>query len=441
MSPLFPDLLEPTSPETPLSDRIPEGKPRLLKANRQQWFFRATTMEDLLPPDHIARAIWSVVEPLELPGFLAEIRSVEGHEGAPAIDPHLLLAVWVYAFSEGVGSARAVDRLCDQHDGYRWILGGVTVNYHTLSDFRGRNPAAMEDLFAEILAGLDQAGLVDLEQVAQDGMRVRASAGAASFRRQPTVQHSLELAALRVRHLAQELEAPDTTPQPDAPSTRQRAAALRAARDQQRRLTKAMDELAKVRETRGKDPDEARVSTTDPECRVMKMADGGFRPAFNVQFATSCANQVILGVDVSNQGTDRGQLVPMLDQLKRRHGKLPTELLVDGGYAAHAAIEEATTRGIVVYAPVRQSTKNSTHEPHDGDSAAIVEWRKRMDSERAREIYPLRAATAECVNALARLRSVTQLRLRGLEKVRSFALLIAITHNIFRWRSLAPAVV
>ena len=447
MSPLFSDLLDVAIPEqSSTSKPAPVGKPRLLTPHRDQLFWQPMKLDDLLPADHVARAMWSVVEQLAMPAFLDDIRSVEGHEGAPAIDPHLLLAVWVYAFSEGIGKARAVDRFCDQHDGYRWILGGVSVNYHTLSDFRWKNPAALEALFTEILAALDQAGVVHLEQVAQDGMRVRASAGAASFRRQPTVERSLALAEDRVRQLAQEVDAPDEPQKPDGPeggagrSARQQAAAVRAAREQQERLTQAMDELAKLRvaaEAVGKDPEEVRVSTTDPEARVMKMADGGFRPAFNVQFATSCADQLILGVDVINTGSDQGQMLPMLDQLEQRFGKLPTELLVDGGFAAFGAIEEATGRGVCVYAPVKKGKQ--PHEPHPGDSPAIANWRVRMGTDQAHQIYPLRAATAECVNALARLRSVTQFVLRGLKKVRSLAILMAIAHNIFRWRALVPA--
>jgi hypothetical protein len=324
--------------------------------------------------------------------------------------------------------------LCEQHDGYRWLLGGVSVNYHTLSDFRWKQPRALEQLFTDILAGLVQAELVDFEQVAQDGMRVRASAGAASFRRQPTLERSLALAEEQVRRLAKELEAPDG---PNAPSARQQAAATRVARERQERLVKAMEELPKVRAARGKDPEEARVSTTDPEARVMNMADGGFRPACNVEFATDCAHQVILGVDVTNIGSDMGQLLPMLDQVERRCGKLPKEMLVDGGFAAGQAIEDAAKRGVSVYAPVKKG--KSPHEPHPGDSPAIADWRVRMGTDHAREIYPLRAATAECVNALARLRSVTQFRLRGLNKVRPLAFLMAIAHNIFRWRTLMPA--
>ena len=433
MTPLFPDL-PPVNPEAGTSK--PSGKPRLQTANRTQLFWQPTNLEELLPAEHLARAIWSVVEDLDLSAFTADIRAVEEHEGRPAIDPHLLLAVWLYAFSEGVGSARAVDRLCHQHDAYRWILGGVSVNYHTLSDFRWKHPLALEQLFTDILAGLIHAELVSFEQVAQDGMRVRASAGADSFRRQPTLEQSLTQAEEHVQRLAQQVDAPDRSPEPGA--ARQQAAAKRAARERQERLTKALEELPKVRAARVKDPEEARVSMTDPEARVMKMADGGFRPAYNVQFVTDCTHQIILGVEVTNIGADQGQLLPMLDQLERRCQRLPKDVLVDGGYLAMQAIIDAAERGVLVYAPLRKSKQ--PHEPHPDDPPAIADWRLRMDSERAREIYPLRAATAECVNALARLRSLTQFRLRGLDKVRPLTFLMAIAHNLFRWRTLKPAI-
>ncbi len=432
MTPLFPDFpSDETAAESPLEGMSP---PRLLKANRSQLFLRPTSLEDSLPPDHLARTVWELVADLDLSGLLAHVRAVEGHRGHPAIDPRLLLAVWAYGLSQGVGSARALDRLCTEHDAYRWLLGGVTVNYHTLSDFRGQHADALEALFSDILAALQFDGLVTLERVAQDGMRVRASAGDASFRREATLQQCLTDAQAHVRKLAAQLDAADTSPSP-----RRRKAAERAARERLQRVRQALAELPKIRTAQKvKDPENARASMTDPEARVMKMGDAGFRPAFNVQFATDCASQLIVGVDVVNTGSDRAQLLPMLDQLERRFHRLPGVMLADGGFASHLAVEQTDQRGVLLYAPVEQSKIRGLdrYTPRADDSPAVAQWRQRMATPEAHDIYKDRAATAECVNALARLRGLRCFLLRSLQKVRCFTLLVTIVHNLLRSHSL-----
>lgn len=433
MNPLFPDF---PSDETATAESSParSGTPRLLKANRDQLFLRPTSLEDLLPADHLARTVWDLIADVDMSGWVAHVRAVEGHQGHPAIDPRLLLAVWAYGLSQGVGSARALDRLCSEHDAYRWLLGGVTVNYHTLSDFRGQHADALEGLFSDILAALQFDGLVTLNRVAQDGMRVRASAGDASFRREATLQQCLTEAQAHVRKLATQLDAADK-----APSPRQRKAAERTARERLQRVRQALAELPKIRAAQKvKDPENARASTTDPDARVMKMGDAGFRPAFNVQFATDCESQLIVGVDVVNTGSDRAQLLPMLDQLERRFHRLPGAMLADGGFASHLAVEQTDQRGVTLYAPVEQSKIRGLdrHMPRPDDSPAVAQWRQRMATPQAHDIYKDRAATAECVNALARLRGLRCFLLRGLQKVRCFTLLVAVVHNLLRSHSL-----
>lgn len=250
--------------------------PRILEANRTQVLLRPTDLESLLPADHPARALWACAERLDLTAFYAPIAAVEGVAGRPAIDPKILLALWLYATSEGVGSAREVARLCEAHDAYRWICGGVHVNYHTLSDFRVAHQAALDAVLTETLAVLLKEGLITLTRVAQDGTRIRASAGAASFRRETSLHRCLMEAEAQVRRCAAEDDATVATR-----TARQAAAQARAARERQARVAQALAQLPAVRAAK-KTPAaraEARVSTTDPEARVMKMADGGFRPA------------------------------------------------------------------------------------------------------------------------------------------------------------------
>src|SRR5215210_4410919 len=412
--------------------------PRLLTADRQQRFPRPTEIDSLLPAHHRARVIWEFTGGLDLSPLTAKIKAVAGHAGAPAIDPRILLAVWMYAISEGVGKARQVARLCESHDAYRWILGGVTVNYHTLSDFRRQHEAEIDALLTQSLGVLLHEGLVALARIAQDGMRVRASAGAASFRRKPTLEQCLATAEAQVERLKRQADEP-----PDGGrSARQRAAQERAARERLKRVQRALAELPAARAAKKKGhEDQARVSTTDPDARVMKLADGGFRPAFNVEYGTDTASQLIVSVDVINLGSDMAQLGPGLDQVEARCGRPPRAALVDGGFAAVDSITAAERRGVTVYAPVQQprDPRRDPHLPRPGDSAEVAAWRVRMGTDDAKEVYKERAATAECVNALARLRSLERFWVRGLSAVRCVALLVALTHNALRRASLLRA--
>jgi len=395
---------------------------------------RAASLDSLLPDDHRARVVWEFVQGVDLASLYADIRSVEGHAGRDAADPRILLALWLYATLEGVGAARQLARLCEDHVAYQWLCGGVSMNYHTLSDFRVAHPEFLDHVLTQSVATLMHEGLVTLDRVAQDGMRVRASAGASSFRRRSTLEECQAQAKEQVEALAQELE--DV---PASSNRRQDAARRRAARERSERVRQALAELAEV-EAKKKEEEEkakARASTTDPEARVMKMGDGGFRPAHNVQFATDTQSQVIAGVDVVNTGSDQGQMPPMVDQLKQRYDKTPGEFLVDGGFAKHQDIETVSTAqaGTTVYAPVPKPKKDSDRDPHQplpGDSETIAQWRVRMGTPEAKEIYKDRAATAECVNAISRNRGLRQFLVRGLRKVRAVALWFAIAHNLMR---------
>jgi len=416
----------------------------VLVAERNQIELRAVDLEATLGPDHGARDVWTFVESLDLSALYAEIGSVEGRAGRAAIDPKILMALWLYATVDGVGSAREIERLTQAHDAYRWICGGVNVNHHTLSDFRCAHVEILDQLLTHSVAVLMEQGLVKLERVAQDGMRVRASAGAASFRRRSTLKRCMKQARAQVEALKREIEA-----DPDASNRRRRAARERSAEDRQKRVAQALAELAKIEKQKNKKRlpkkeketeeehakrTEPRASSTDPEARVMKMADGGFRPAYNVQFSTATDTQLIVGVDVCNIGSDLGQLSPMLAQVEQHYARRPAQWLVDGGYARHDAIEDADTHGTTVYTPVPKAKEagRNPYEPLARDSTIIARWRERMGCSEAKEIYKQRAATAECVNAIARGRGLQQFVVRGLQKVKAVALWYALAHNLKR---------
>ncbi len=409
----------------------PLGRPRVQRADRQQVLMRAQALDELLPDDHPARLVWAYVEGLDLSRLYEPIRAVEGRAGREAIDPKILMALWLYATLEAVGSARQLDRLCQQHVAYEWICGGVSVNYHTLADFRTRHVEVLDDLLTASVASLLHEGLVTLQRVSQDGMRVRASAGAASFRREPTLQECRVEAQQQVEALRKELEQ-----DPGRGTKRQQAARQRAARERLQRIQRALAEMPKVQESKKpRDQEKARVSTTEPEARVMKMADGGFRPAHNVELATDTGSQIISGVDVVNT-TDQGQLAPMVQQHQQRYGRAPGEVLVDGGFVKKEDIETVSgpAIGTTVYAPVQKpkDPQRDPHTPRPDDSEAVAAWRVRMGTEPAKAIYKQRASTSECVNAIARNRGLQRFWVRGLEKVRAVALWYALAHNLVR---------
>jgi transposase len=427
---LFPDV-EPES----TSDATDDAPVRYETANRTQPELIPYDVEAVLPPGHAARLVWRFVEGLELSAFYATIRSREGRAGRPAIDPKILVALWLYATLDGVGSAREVDRLCYRHDAYRWLRGGVSVNYHTLSDFRVRHHDAVNGLLTEAIATLLHRGIVTMARVAHDGTRVRGSAGSGSFRREGTLRACLQAARKQVTRTAQQTAAPL--------NARAAAAQARAAAERLARVDEALAQLPEVQATQArqarKQKREPRVSTTDPDTRVMKMADGGFRPAYNVQVATDCDSRCIVGIAVTNVGSDRSSLLPMLTQVQTRTQRLPAAALVDGGCFTRATITAAAAQGVTVYAPLSTRRGGPTAAPTRLDTPAVRAWRARMTTDEAKAIYKARAATVEWINADARThRTLRAIPVRGLQKVHTWVLWLALAHNMMRALEIVP---
>ena len=409
-----------------------EGDPRVKGANRHQAVLRPEILDEVIPPDNHARGIWSVVDKLDLDAFYATIQSRGSQAGRPATDPKILLVLWLYATSENIGSARQLARLCERDDVYRWICGGVEMNHHTLSDFRVAHGDRLDDLLTQLLALFMREGMLTLQRVAQDGMRIRASAGASSFRSKAGLERCIKEARQRVASTKQMLDQPDDPTQ----NARRKAAQKRAAEDRLTRVEKALQALPQIQEAKQKveDREKARVSTTDSDARVMKMADGGFRPAFNVQLATDADRGVIVGCDVTNVGSDMGLMTPMIEQIEHRTGKLPESYLVDGGFAKHEAIEAATQLGVEVLAPVPAIKKPDAEikRPRQRqDSPAVAAWRARMETPQAKNAYKARAATAERVNADLRVkRGLDRVAVRGLAKVKAITLWSVLAYNM-----------
>ena len=437
---LFGEVAEQAKPQVAAA---PPGAARLREPKRDQIELRAVDIESLIGEGHPARVIWSYVEGLDLRELEDRIKARGERPGHPATSPRLLLALWLYATSEGVGSARALERLCNSHDVYRWLCGGVSVNNHTLADFRVGCADLLDRLLIEHVAALADAGLVDLDTLAQDGVRIRASAGAASFHRAATLDRHLATAQAVVADLKREVEA-----RSDASNQRIQAAKERAARARSERLKAAQSALAAIKRQRaereekrgnGKKPKEPRASTTDAEARVMKMADGGFRPAYNVQVASAAGEQIVVAVEVTNNGSDRALMRPMLERLRVLTGHVPARHLADGGFCSAEDIEWAHHQGIDVYCPPTQSRHGTDpYRPRRGDGPGVLAWRARMASEAGKAQYKLRTV-CECIHARWRNWDLRQLTVRGIEKVRAVVLCYALSNNILQGYRLAAA--
>lgn len=421
------------------------GRKSIRAPIRHQLEVKVACIDDLITPDHRVRGVWDYVSKLDMSPFLDDIKIKEGCKGPRTADPKVLLAIWLYGILEGYASSRHLDRLCKEHHAYIWICGNVTVNYHTLSAFRTKHLDKFRSLLQESIAIMWQSGLFAPDTVAQDGTRVKASAGGNSFRRQAKLEKLLEQAKTHLETLENELAA-----NPTASSQREKAAKTRAAQERIERLNLAQSEMKKYKEERKqsskknhhslsqKDIDDMRTSTTDPECRKMKMGDGGYRPAYNVQFATSVDKKVILGVDVVNT-LDPGTLAPMMRDVTRVLEDigcpLPENWLADSGYANKDDSEEAKTEypEITLYSPPKGNKKADALTPRKTDNEAMKELRTRMGTEEAKEIYKDRSSTAEFVNATSKNRGMTEFLVRGLDKVKNMACLYAIAHNMMMY--------
>ena len=325
-----------------------QATPRLKLVDRQQLLLRTVDVEKLIPEDHPARAIWEFIGRLDLTRYTEPVRAVEGSAGRPALDPRLLVSLWIYSYSRGVSSARAIERLLEHDPAYQWLAGMESVSAHTLSDFRVDHGDALKELFVQTLGLLGAEGLITLERVMQDGTRVRAAASSSQFRSKARIQEYLAEA----RALVESFESQDEQEATD-PSG---AARRRGAREREERLASALKQFEELEAARSRVD---RVSTTDPEARIMKQADGGSAPSYNVQITTDAAQALIVGVDVTQAGSDYRQLAPAMDRFEQQVGRVPSQVVVDGGYISSENITRMADRGIDLIGPEpREATRH-----------------------------------------------------------------------------------
>lgn len=433
---------------------LPPAAPRLRRADRAQVLLRPCALDGLIEEDHLARLVWTVVEGWDLRAFLDTVAARGPTPGRAATDPKVLIALWLFAYTQGVGTGRELDRLCEQHDAYRWLAGGVSLNYHTLNDFRVGHEKALDNLLTQMLATLTRGGAVQIKRCGQDGTRVRAGAGRGSFKKRQTLEQHLIEAHEHVEAMKRQVEDPSVSAQ--ARSARQRAARMRLAN-----IQRAMEELKQVEAAKAAQKDKpskhqpAKASETDPEARQMRMPGGGTAPGYNVQLAVAVADggienaaaatapvRAIIGVDVTNAGSDVHQSTPMRQQVEQRLGQKIQEHLIDGGYIGLDAIDAAAEDQVRVYAPVPTPRKKDVdpHQPRKSDSQAVAQWRLRMAQDQAKSIYKHRAATCETANAECRTyRGLGPMLVRGLNKVRCVALWSALAYNLVHFAAALTA--
>jgi transposase len=403
-------------------------KPRVVEPKRSQGEMRLEIPDLLVSASHPARLLWNVLGTVDLSAFEEKCGSVEGKAGRSLLSPRMLLTLWLYAISQAVGSAREIARLTLTDSAYRWIVGDLKVSHHKLSEFRVGYGEALSGLMTDILASLMAKGLLMLEWVAQDGTRTRAAASAPSFRTYGSLLQCREQAALHVKAVLAASDDPEYT---QAQHIRRAA----AAREYQERVEAAIQTVQELQKERSPKDKPARASTTDAEARVMKMGDGGFRPAYNIQYATAGSPlggpRTIVGIQVTSSGSDMGSLVPMAEQVQERTGKLPTMVIADGGHAKHEDIAQMEAKGIQVIVPVADNAKPLEEMTHV--DPGVRAWRERMETPEAQQQYRARAGLCELPNAHQKsLHGITQFLVRGLDKVTCVVFLSALSSDILQ---------
>lgn len=420
------------------------GDARVQLAVRNQVEIRMMSLEQMVPENHFVRTVVRFVESLDLSELYEAIKAKDGHAGRTPIDPRILFSIWLFATLEGETSGRRISTLTERDTIYMYLCGGVSVNYHTICDFRVDHADLLERVLTDSIAALHCTGLIRLETIAQDGMRVRASAGTGSFRR----EDSLKEAQQKAKEYLQQLNENDSNDDDTRPG--QQAARQRAAEEKVERIDEAcaqMEELKVRHEKRNRHKSakdrtsDPRASTTDPDARRMKMGDNGFRPAFNVQFASDAAAMVIVGVDVTNEGTDSGQLEPMYENVCERYDVTPENYLADGGFRSKAGVNALGSNGTKFFGPLPNEKKQlaAGEDPYSargGENALFTAYRQRMGTDEAKEMYRRRAAAAEFPNANCRNLGLHQFRIRGLLKAKAQSLWHAIAYNFRRFCSL-----
>jgi len=422
------------------SYRAQRGQARTKRPERTQVEMQLLSLDQWLDADHRVRMVWKYVESLDLSELYESIKATVDNVGRDPIDPQILFALWLFATLEGTTSARKIAELTARDIPYMWICGGVSVNHHRISDFRTDHGDLLDRVLTDSIAALVHNDLITLDTIAQDGMRVRASAGSGSFR----TEKGLEKARQHAQEYFDQLQ--ENRDGPAANDRRRASAQKRAAREKLERIEQAQREMEEMQEkykkrSSSEKRSEPRASTTDPQSRRMKMGDNGTRPAMNVQFASDGDAQMIVSVEVTSQGSDNGLMKPMYDDVCERYDVIPKDYLVDGGFAKKDDITYVEGKGTEVLAPLYAEQKqlqrgDNPYAARAKESPEMTAHRARMGTSQAKEKYKRRSAIAEYPNADCRNRNLIQFRVRGLVKAKAQTLWHALAFNLMRMKNL-----
>jgi transposase len=368
----------PDEPETLPKKESGNEKPKIRVVDRKQVLIRCVDVEQSIPEDHPARAIWEFVEQMDLKVFYERIESKEGELGRPAIDPRVLMSLWIYGYSEGVGSARELSEMCEYEPGCLWLTGYQSINYHTIADFRTAGEKILDELFTQTLGILSSQGLITLKRIAQDGTKIRACAGASTLKGEDKLRAHLQEAEKQMTELSYSSE--------EESSLRRKRAQERAARERKERLQEAIKQLEVVKAN--KSDQKVRVSETDPDCRKMKQSNGGFALSYNVQVCTDGENDLIVAVAASQSGNDYHELIPAVEEVHQRLGAYPEQVLADAGYNSSENVMAMAEKGIDFVSPLVEE------ESHQSDLLK----RREVDSEFSNEkfVYQKESDTYLC---------------------------------------------
>ena len=422
---------------TPLASPIVQvpAEPRLRRAERQQVLLRPVSLEQLLPPEHSARTVWAAVQMLDWSLFEQTITARGETPGRPATDPRVLATVWLQGMIDNVGSGRKLEDLCLNHATYQWICGGLSINYHTLNDFRTGHPQALDEIFTQVLGRLMHKGLVSISTITQDSVPIRASAASKSFCKRGKLEKKLAEAADHVKAMGRLADE-----SPAQAAERHRAAQERAALHRHEQVKQAMEQLTEIEEAKARQKNKpskhrpAKASITDPDARIERMPDQGFRPVHKVQLAQDPFSRAIVGVAVGSNDKDQGER--MREQVEQRTGATVRTHIYDGNYLKLENIDKAEEQGVAIITPVPAPRKEDQdrYAPRQDDSPAVVQWRQRMNTPEAQEMYDMRGSTSETVNAdMVRHRGLGHLLVRGTGKVLSVALWSALAYNLMHF--------
>lgn len=426
------------------SKRAQRGNARVKLPERHQVEMQLMSLDEMVRSDAFVRTVVKYVDSLDLSELYDRVKATVDHVGRDRIDPRILFSLWLFATLEGINSGRKIAELTERDVAYMWICGGVSVNYHTVCDFRKDHGELVERILTDSIAVLHQHDLVKLETLAQDGMRVRASAGSGSFRRQGKLKECRKLAELYLQQLKEESDSDDDEGKGG------RSARLRAATEKLERIEQACLEMEGLQERyikRNKTKStehhrsEPRASTTDPEARRMKMGDNGFRPAMNVLFSNDVDALLIVNVDVTNVGSDAGLLAPMYHSVCTTYGTVPKKYLADGGFSKKKGVTELEKNGTHFYGKLHAERKQleagkDPYQARSRENGYFTAFRERMGTQEAQDIYRKRAAAAEFPNAVCRNQGLRQFSVRGIAKAKAQVMWHALAYNFRRFGKL-----